>query len=124
MAIMTELPDIVVSGVNRGANMGDDVIHSGTLGAAFTARKLSYPPLALSIAGKSFENFESSFLVTRLMLDYIQKNYEKGENTGPPDGNLSGTDFEAIKNNCVSVTPLYWDMTAIDRIKGNLPSVK
>lgn len=173
MAIMTELPDIVVSGVNRGANMGDDVIHSGTLGAAFTARKLSYPPLALSIAGKSFENFESSFLVTKLMLDYIQKNYEKGENTGlvlnvnipnlkftelsginlsrlgnrgvplapefkgngdkvsykigksgPPDGTLSGTDFEAIKNNCVSVTPLYWDMTAIDRIKGNLPSVK
>ena len=33
MAIMKETPDIVVSGINKGANMGDDVIHSGTLGA-------------------------------------------------------------------------------------------
>ena len=53
MAIMKDVPDIVISGINKGANMGDDVIHSGTLGAAFTARKLKYPPIALSIAGKS-----------------------------------------------------------------------
>ena len=39
MAIMKDIPDIIVSGINKGANMGDDVIHSGTLGAAFTGRK-------------------------------------------------------------------------------------
>ena len=75
MAIMKELPDIVVSGINRGANMGDDVIHSGTLGAALTARKLKYPPIAVSISGKSFENFQSSIIATELMLDYIVQNY-------------------------------------------------
>ena len=53
--------------------MGDDVIHSGTLGAAFTARKLHYPPLAISIAGKSFEEFESSILATKMMLDQINR---------------------------------------------------
>ena len=69
MAIMKELPDIVVSGINRGANMGDDVIHSGTLGAALTARKLRYPPIAVSISGKSFESF--------LNLIFLEKSFKK-----------------------------------------------
>jgi len=71
MAILEQIPDIVISGINRGANMGDDVIHSGTLGAAFTARKLHFPPLAISIAGKSFEEFESAILATKMMLDWL-----------------------------------------------------
>ena len=82
MAIMKELPDIVVSGINRGANMGDDVIHSGTLGAALTARKLRYPPIAVSISGKSFENFQSSIIATELMLDYIVQNYSDEHHCG------------------------------------------
>ena len=41
MAIMKETPDIVVSGINKGANMGDDVIHSGTLGAALLQESLN-----------------------------------------------------------------------------------
>src|SRR4051812_4724956 len=41
-------PDLVLSGVNRGANLGDDVVYSGTVGAAMTASFLGLPALALS----------------------------------------------------------------------------
>jgi len=36
---------------------------------------------------------------------------------------LSGTDFEAIRSNKISVTPLYWDMTNKEMVIGDLPSV-
>ena len=172
MAIMKEIPDIVISGINKGANMGDDVIHSGTLGAALTARKLKLPPLAVSISGKSYEKFQSSIIATELMLDYIVINYldehhgglvfnmnvpnlefvdiagfsftalgtrgmplapefngtgdklsYKIGKAGKPTGDLSGTDFEAIKANKISVTPLFWDMTNLSKAKGTLPDV-
>ena len=42
-------PDLVISGVNRGANMGDDVTYSGTVGAALEAALQGYPSIALSI---------------------------------------------------------------------------
>ena len=42
--------DMVVSGINHGANIGNDVIYSGTVGAAVGGRKLKYPPIALSVA--------------------------------------------------------------------------
>ena len=152
--------------------MGDDVIHSGTLGAAFTGRKLKYPPIATSISGKSFEHFESAVLATELMLNYVSDNYLENEHTGlvfnvnipnlpfneiegftftrlgnrgvplapefdgddktvsykigksgDPDGDLTGTDFEAIANKNISVTPLFWDMTNLEKVKGKLPSV-
>ena len=43
--------------------------------------------------------------------------------SGEPNGDLSGTDFEAIKNGKVSVTPLFWDMTNHSKLKGQLPDV-
>jgi 5'-nucleotidase len=42
--------DIVVSGINHGANIGNDVLYSGTVGAAVGGRKLRYPPIAISVA--------------------------------------------------------------------------
>ena len=43
--------------------------------------------------------------------------------SGPPAGNLEGTDFEAIKTNFISVTPLFWDMTSLSKFRGKLPGV-
>lgn len=43
-------PDIVISGINAGANMGDDVLYSGTVAAAMEGRFLGYPSLAVSLA--------------------------------------------------------------------------
>lgn len=45
-------PDIVISGINAGANMGDDVLYSGTVAAAMEGRFLGYPALAVSLAGQ------------------------------------------------------------------------
>ena len=47
--LLTEDPDIVVSGINAGANLGDDVIYSGTVAAAMEGRFLGYPAVALSL---------------------------------------------------------------------------
>ena len=47
--LLAEDPDIVVSGINAGANLGDDVIYSGTVAAAMEGRFLGYPALALSL---------------------------------------------------------------------------
>src|SRR3989337_2821296 len=53
------LPDIVVSGVNLGANMGDDTIYSGTVAAATEGFLLGIPSLAVSLASK-----EGRFIAT------------------------------------------------------------
>ena len=47
--LLEEDPDIVVSGINAGANLGDDVIYSGTVAAAMEGRFLGFPAVALSL---------------------------------------------------------------------------
>jgi len=47
--LLAEDPDIVVSGINAGANLGDDVIYSGTVAAAMEGRFLGFPAVALSL---------------------------------------------------------------------------
>ncbi|MEF8794114.1 MAG: 5'/3'-nucleotidase SurE [Thiohalorhabdus sp.] len=53
-------PTVVVSGINHGSNMGDDVIYSGTVAAAVEARHLATPSMAVSLAGRNPENFEAA----------------------------------------------------------------
>jgi 5'-nucleotidase len=48
-------PDLVVSGINRGGNMGDDVTYSGTVSAAMEATLMGVPAFAVSLAGSSFK---------------------------------------------------------------------
>lgn len=45
---MSEEPDIVVSGINAGANLGDDILYSGTVGGAMEGRFLRLPSIAIS----------------------------------------------------------------------------
>lgn len=47
-------PDLVVSGINRGANLGDDITYSGTVAAAFEATLMGVPAFAISLGGNSF----------------------------------------------------------------------
>lgn len=51
--LFSELPDMVISGINEGANLGDDVIYSGTVAAAIEGRFLGYPAMAVSLVNKS-----------------------------------------------------------------------
>lgn len=50
--------DLVVSGINSGANLGDDVLYSGTVGAAFEGRLMRLPALAVSLAGPNVRDYE------------------------------------------------------------------
>ena len=49
--LLDEEPDLVVSGINHGANLGDDVIYSGTVAAAMEGRFLGFPTIAVSLVG-------------------------------------------------------------------------
>lgn len=48
--LFQDLPDMVISGINEGANLGDDVLYSGTVAAAMEGRFLGYPAMAVSLA--------------------------------------------------------------------------
>lgn len=50
--------DLVVSGINSGPNLGDDVLYSGTVGAAFEGRLMKHPALAVSLAGHNVRSYE------------------------------------------------------------------
>ena len=53
-------PDIVVSGINSGANMGDDTIYSGTVAAATEGFLLGIPAIAISMAGKDLVHYDTA----------------------------------------------------------------
>lgn len=57
---LDEDPDIVVSGINHGANLGDDVIYSGTVAAAMEGRYLGLPAIAISLVGRQPTHFETA----------------------------------------------------------------
>lgn len=148
--------DLVVSGVNHGPNLGDDVIYSGTVAAAMEARHLGRPALAVSLVGNQHFNTAAK-VVTSLLEDTANLSLPTGVllNINVPDvpyealkgirvtrlgyrhkaqppisaqhprglpsfwiGALSepydiseGTDFNAIEEGFVSITPLHTDMT-------------
>ncbi|MBT3204104.1 MAG: 5'/3'-nucleotidase SurE [Gammaproteobacteria bacterium] len=62
--LLTEEPDMVVSGINSGANLGDDVIYSGTVAAATEGRFLGLPALAVSLASRDELHFDTAAKAT------------------------------------------------------------
>ena len=157
-------PDVIVSGINFGPNLGDDVTYSGTISAAFEGALLNIPSIAFSaLVGEHFSfdrcaefaarltqrviegerdpnivlnvNFPvgsfNGVKVTRLgrriygegiieRLDPRGRTYYwigGGKPTWHPD---TGTDFEAVEEGYISITPLHLDMThhaSIQRLK-------
>lgn len=156
-------PDMVVSGINAGANMGDDTLYSGTVAAAMEGRFLGFPAVAISLNGRKFEHYQSAAVYVRrivqgllaqplakdqilnvnvpdLPLDQIKGikvtrlgARHKAEGIvrtqdpagreifwlGPPGQEqdaTEGTDFHAIANGYVSITPLTVDLTAYGQL--------
>ena len=64
-------PDIVVSGINAGANLGDDVIYSGTVAAAMEGRVLGLPAIAVSLASSHCEHFDTAARVASRLVERI-----------------------------------------------------
>ena len=65
------IPDIVVSGINAGANLGDDVIYSGTVAAAMEGRHLRWPPIAISCCDFHPSHYRTSALLVAELLERI-----------------------------------------------------
>jgi 5'-nucleotidase len=57
-------PDMVVAGINAGANLGDDVLYSGTVAAAMEGRFLGFPAIAVSLATEGAGHYETAARVT------------------------------------------------------------
>ncbi|WP_299195327.1 5'/3'-nucleotidase SurE [uncultured Amphritea sp.] len=70
--IYHEPPDMVISGINCGSNLGDDVIYSGTVAAAMEGRHLHLPPIAVSLAGSSPVHYDTAAEVVRQLIRDIR----------------------------------------------------
>jgi len=69
-------PDLVVSGINDGANMGDDTIYSGTVAAAMEGFLLGIPSIAFSLVHKGHEHLDSAARVARDVVErFIRRPY-------------------------------------------------
>ncbi len=69
--MLDELPDLVVSGINLGANLGDDTIYSGTVAAATEGFLLGIPAVAVSLCSKAGVHFETAARVAREIVETI-----------------------------------------------------
>ena len=66
--LLDEKPDLVVSGINSGANLGDDTLYSGTVAAAMEGRFLGLPAIAVSLAGRKMQHFETAASIVADMI--------------------------------------------------------
>lgn len=100
--LLDELPDMVISGINDGANMGDDTIYSGTVAAATEGFLLGIPSFAVSMSRHGVQHFKTA---ARFMVDLVQR-YEKDRFPPPVLLNINVPDvpFEQLQG--VEVTRL------------------
>ena len=156
--LMDDTPDMVISGINDGANMGDDTIYSGTVAAAMEGYLLGIPSIAVSMSRHNCTHFETAALVTiELVQQYLKTGFAsstllnvnvpdvpydeltgraitrlgkrhkaepvmqlktpRGETVywvgaaGQPNDGGEGTDFYAVEQNQVSISPIQVDLT-------------
>jgi len=70
--LLEQEPDIVIAGINRGANLGDDVIYSGTVAAAMEGRFLGLPAIAVSLVGREGRHFQTAADVVLQLLERLK----------------------------------------------------
>jgi 5'-nucleotidase len=66
-------PDVVVSGINSGSNMGDDTLYSGTVAAATEGYLLGIPSIAVSLVGTKFEHYRTAARVARELVERLRR---------------------------------------------------
>jgi 5'-nucleotidase len=96
------MPDMIISGVNSGANMGDDTIYSGTVAAATEGFLLGIPSLAISLTDISNENYLTA---ARVAADMVKRFRENGIQS-PVLLNINVPDIEYQKLEGIEVTRL------------------
>ena len=67
--LLEQVPDMVVSGINLGANLGDDVLYSGTVAAALEGRFLARPAFAFSLVSRATDNLATAAYFARRLVE-------------------------------------------------------
>jgi 5'-nucleotidase len=70
--LLPRRPDVVISGINRGDNLGTTVYHSGTLGAAREAALVGVPAIAVSIRGEDEKDYAAAAAFTRQLVELLR----------------------------------------------------
>lgn len=70
--LLDEEPDMVIAGINAGANLGDDVLYSGTVAAAVEGRFLGLPALAISLVGHELTHYETAARIVCRLISQLQ----------------------------------------------------
>src|SRR3990167_6733071 len=73
--LLETMPDMVVSGINAGSNLCDDVWYSGTVAAAMEGRFLGLPAIAMSLAGDRCEHYETAAKVACELIGHLLTNH-------------------------------------------------
>lgn len=98
--LMEELPDMVMTGINSGANLGDDVWYSGTVAAAMEGRFLGLPAVAISLVGDKLQHYHAASIVARRIMRHLT------EHALPPktilNVNVPDVHYEEIKGYLVT----------------------
>ena len=71
--LLEQRPDLVVSGINQGANMGDDTLYSGTVAAATEGYLLGIPSIAVSLTSKEFVHYATAARVARELVERLAR---------------------------------------------------
>lgn len=71
--LLKEMPDMVVSGINEGSNLSDDVLYSGTVAAATEGRFLGLPSIAVSLAGPRCEHYDTAAMVAKILVEHLRE---------------------------------------------------
>ena len=96
-ALLDFTPDMVLSGINRGANLGNDVIYSGTVSAALEATVLGVPAIAFSVAGNEDIDFSFPARFAKSLCQQIsEKVFPKGSLLNVNIPSLDEGDVEGI----------------------------
>ncbi|MCL0033190.1 5'/3'-nucleotidase SurE [Thermodesulfovibrionales bacterium] len=96
--ILSKKPDIVVSGINMGANLGDDITYSGTVSAAIEGTILNVPSFAISLVGDKPFHYETAAAFATEITKYILSRslpYDTLLNVNVPD--MAKNEIKGIK---------------------------
>jgi 5'-nucleotidase len=91
-------PDLVVSGINNGANMGDDTIYSGTVGAAMEGFLFGVPAIAVSQVEKGWGHLDAAARKTRELVQQIAQQQLLGTNPWLLNINIPNQPFDEIRS--------------------------
>ena len=115
--LMSSPPDMVISGINDGANMGDDTIYSGTVAAAMEGYLLGIPSFAISMSRHGAQYFDTA---AKVVIDLV-KRYEKTGFPPPVLLNVNVPDIPYEELHGMVVTRLGKRHKAEPVIKTNTP---